>query len=90
MIGLLFPLCIVLHCFVYLKHSEKYEIDVLFRILCGCHQNQKSLLNKVEFSYVVPVKDRKHIHPHIRSLFKKNSKYVVSRKTRELDNSEKR
>ena len=37
-IGLLFPLCIIL-IFVYLKYSENYETDALFRILCGCHQN---------------------------------------------------
>ena len=39
MIGLLFPLCILLLCFVYLKYSENYEIDVLFRILRGCRQH---------------------------------------------------
>ena len=38
-IGLLFPLCILLLCFAYLKYSENYEIDVLFRILGGCPQH---------------------------------------------------
>ena len=31
--------------------------------------NQDALFNVVEFSYVVPVEDLKHIHPYIRSLF---------------------
>ena len=31
--------CIVLLCFVYLKYSENYEINVLFRILRGCRQH---------------------------------------------------
>ena len=29
--------------------------------------NQETLFNKVEFPYVVPVEDLKHIHPYIKS-----------------------
>ena len=31
--------------------------------------NQETLFKKVEFPYVVPVEDLKHIHPYIKSLF---------------------
>ena len=31
--------------------------------------NQETLPNKVQFPYVVPVEDFKHIHPYIKSLF---------------------
>ena len=31
--------------------------------------NQETLFNKMEFPYVVPVEDLKHIHPYIKSLF---------------------
>ena len=31
--------------------------------------NQETLFNKVQFPYVVPVEDLKHIHPYIKSLF---------------------
>ena len=31
--------------------------------------NQETLPNKVQFPYVVPVEDLKHIHPYIKSLF---------------------
>ena len=31
--------------------------------------NQETLFNKVEFLYVVPVDDLKHIHPYMKSLF---------------------
>ena len=62
--------------------------------------NQETLFNKVQFPFVVPVEDLKHIHPYIKSLHKKliilckkNSKCTVSRKVeklyRELENSDK-
>ena len=31
--------------------------------------NQETLFDKMEFSYVVPVEDLKHIYPYIKSLF---------------------
>ena len=31
--------------------------------------NQDTLFNKVEFPYVVPVEDLKHIHPYIKNVF---------------------
>ena len=31
--------------------------------------NQETLFNKVQFPYVVPVEDLKHMHPQIKSLF---------------------
>ena len=50
--------------------------------------NQETLFKKVEFPYVVPVEDLKHIHPYIKSLFCaiKN----VEKLYRELKNSDKR
>ena len=35
----------------------------------GINTNQETLFNKVQFPYVVPVEDLKHIHPYIKSLF---------------------
>ena len=31
--------------------------------------NQGTLFNKVEFPYVAPVEDLKHIHPYIKNVF---------------------
>ena len=42
--------------------------------------NQETLFKKVEFPYVVPVKDLKHINPYIKSLFK----CAVSRKVKKF------
>ena len=59
--------------------------------------NQETLFNKMEFPYVVPVEDLKHIHPYIKSLFcaRKIPNVQLTRRLKtfsysELENSEKR
>ena len=61
------------------------------------HITQETLFNKIEFSYVVPLEDLKHIYLFLRKkliLFKKISKCAVSRKVKkryiELEISDKR
>ena len=52
--------------------------------------NQETLFKKVEFPYVVPVEDLKHINPYIKSLFKCAVSRKVKKIYRELENSDKR
>ena len=47
--------------------------------------NQENLFKKVEFPYVVPVEDLKHINPYIKSLFK----CAVSRKVKKFIENQK-
>ena len=49
------------------------------------HITQETLFNQIEFSYVVPLEDLKHIYLFLRKkliLFKKISKCAVSRKVK--------
>ena len=48
--------------------------------------NQETWINKVEYPYVVPVEDLKHVHPYIKSLFcaRKTSNVLLAGRLKNL------